>query len=199
MIRPAWGLALVVFMLFAAFPAFSFNNDGKPDILWRHTDNNDAVWYMNGGYRIGTNALIAITDPHWRMIGAGDFNNDSQLDIRGCPFVKDKRIVLYAPAGPRYLTWGWNFGDNLEEQLHPTVPFFSVQRTPDSPVQSRSLAQTSGAVRTRPRARYAEKAFESKSPRIDGLALPPCPGSTGSTGIQIRIFREAYTVCHIEF
>jgi hypothetical protein len=60
-----------------------FNGDGKPDLLFRHTDRSNAVWYMDGVTRIGA-AFInpsKIGDPSWTLSGVGDFNGDGKDDL----------------------------------------------------------------------------------------------------------------------
>jgi hypothetical protein len=63
-----------------------FNNDGKPDILWRYYGANSSginmVWYMDGINRIGTNNwLRRLADLNWKIEGTGDFNGDGKTDI----------------------------------------------------------------------------------------------------------------------
>jgi hypothetical protein len=60
-----------------------FNNDGKPDLLWRNTSTGEIkVWYMNGTTKTGevfTNPAAVGTD--WNIVGLGDFNNDGKPNI----------------------------------------------------------------------------------------------------------------------
>jgi hypothetical protein len=47
-----------------------FNGDGKPDILWRNPSKGwNAVWYMNGIMRIGSDFSPELTDPNWIIVG----------------------------------------------------------------------------------------------------------------------------------
>ncbi len=63
-----------------------FNNDGKPDILWRcttacATQGQNVVWYMDGTTRTGAAYLPKQEDLDWRITATGDFNNDGKPDI----------------------------------------------------------------------------------------------------------------------
>jgi len=60
-----------------------FNNDGNIDIVWRDaTVGTTYVWFMNGISMSG-NAVItpANTDAAVKIVGTGDFNGDSKIDI----------------------------------------------------------------------------------------------------------------------
>jgi FG-GAP-like repeat len=59
-----------------------FNNDGKPDILWRNTSTNQtAIWSMdNTTYQSSSDLGNASTDPNWRPVGTGDFTGDDKTD-----------------------------------------------------------------------------------------------------------------------
>jgi len=53
-----------------------------PDILWRNTSTGlNAVWYMDGTTRTGSDFLPELSDQTWKMGGTGDFNNDGKADI----------------------------------------------------------------------------------------------------------------------
>ncbi|HBZ57077.1 MAG TPA: VCBS repeat-containing protein, partial [Syntrophobacteraceae bacterium] len=39
------------------------------------------VWYMDGATRTGTVYLDPVVDLNWTVVGTGDFNADSQIDI----------------------------------------------------------------------------------------------------------------------
>jgi hypothetical protein len=46
-----------------------FNNDGKPDILWRYygAGGYNVVWFMNDSTKLGWEAVNPVTDPTWRI------------------------------------------------------------------------------------------------------------------------------------
>jgi hypothetical protein len=59
-----------------------FNNDGKPDILWRNASTGENyIWYMSGSSVMGSSALPAVADLNWRIEGIADFNADGKTDI----------------------------------------------------------------------------------------------------------------------
>jgi plastocyanin len=61
-----------------------FNNDTRPDILWRHdTSGENVVWFMNGAnLTSGTfTTPSSLTDVRWKMAGTGDFDLDGKVDI----------------------------------------------------------------------------------------------------------------------
>jgi hypothetical protein len=48
-----------------------FNRDGKPDLIWQHTDGSIATWRMNGTVQVSGVAFSPSTpgDPLWRIVG----------------------------------------------------------------------------------------------------------------------------------
>ncbi len=59
-----------------------FNNDGKPDLLLRHTGTgSNQVWYMDGAVIDSSASLTAIANTNWFFEGTGDFNGDGKRDI----------------------------------------------------------------------------------------------------------------------
>jgi hypothetical protein len=59
-----------------------FNNDGKEDLVWRHTGNGtNAVWFMDGLTMTGTASLPPAPYLDWTLCGTGDFNNDGKVDL----------------------------------------------------------------------------------------------------------------------
>jgi hypothetical protein len=59
-----------------------FNNDGKPDILWRSTSTGENyIWSMNGATVTGGVALPTVVDQNWKIVGIADLNSDSKPDI----------------------------------------------------------------------------------------------------------------------
>ncbi len=72
-VDPSWQLAAVG----------DFNGDGNPDYLWHNANGTNGIWLMD---RTGTSieslvALPVLGGSDWRVVGVGDFNNDSNLDI----------------------------------------------------------------------------------------------------------------------
>jgi len=50
-----------------------FNNDGKPDLLWRnYTTGVNRVWFMNGGAYVSQADFLSVSDPTWQLVGAVD-------------------------------------------------------------------------------------------------------------------------------
>ena len=60
-----------------------FNADGRRDIVWQHrTQNLLSVWLMNGTTLIDGRVLTPDRVPAgWRIVGAGDFNQDGRTDL----------------------------------------------------------------------------------------------------------------------
>ena len=60
-----------------------FNNDTSVDILWRYNGpgGSNVVWYMDGTYVSGIGVMPEVTDLNWQIVGIGDFNNDTFVDI----------------------------------------------------------------------------------------------------------------------
>ena len=82
--RPA-GLTGAYDMLEAALALplrLDFNEDGKPDILWRNTSTGENyIWYLDGVTVLGGGSLPPVTDQNWKAVGAADFNNDGKPDV----------------------------------------------------------------------------------------------------------------------
>jgi len=59
-----------------------YDGDGKPDLLWRNSANGqNAVWYMDGTTRTGSDFLPELADLNWQLVGTGDFDSDGKPDI----------------------------------------------------------------------------------------------------------------------
>jgi subtilisin family serine protease len=64
-----------------------FNNDGRPDLLWRNYSTGElAVWYM--GLTNGSIALVSgqfmtptVADTQWRVEAVADLNGDGKVDF----------------------------------------------------------------------------------------------------------------------
>jgi hypothetical protein len=63
-------------------PYGDFNNDSKPDILWRNVSTGqNYIWYLNGVTVLGGGNLPMVTDQNWKVVGVADFNNDDKPDV----------------------------------------------------------------------------------------------------------------------
>jgi hypothetical protein len=75
-------LLLLLAVLAAAHPtwAFDFNNDGKADILWRHSTGAMHQWLMSAS-SVGSSAWLGTVTSGWAIAGVGDYNGDGKADI----------------------------------------------------------------------------------------------------------------------
>lgn len=79
-----------------------FNGDGKADIIWQYRNSTMvAVWLMNG---TGTPIYAALlnaqpNDANWRVVGAGDFNNDGVPDLIWRNRVTGQNVIWYMGGG----------------------------------------------------------------------------------------------------
>jgi len=60
-----------------------FNGDGKPDLVWQHTNGWLSVWYMNGPNMVSSAYLnpTQAADPNWRIRSVIDLNGDGKPDL----------------------------------------------------------------------------------------------------------------------
>jgi hypothetical protein len=60
-----------------------FNGDGKPDLVWQHTNGWLSVWYMNGPSLASATFLnpSQAADPDWRIRAVIDLNGDGKTDL----------------------------------------------------------------------------------------------------------------------
>ncbi len=61
-----------------------FNGDGWRDIIWQHQgDGSISAWLMNGTRLVSGTLLTPnkVADTNWKIVGAGDFNNDRKTDL----------------------------------------------------------------------------------------------------------------------
>ena len=62
--------------------AEDFDGDGKTDILWRHDNGRNALWFMDGvARRPETGVLPTVSDTDWTVVGLRDFDGDGYVDI----------------------------------------------------------------------------------------------------------------------
>lgn len=63
--------------------AADFNQDGKVDLVFQHTDGTLAMWFLDGLNLISA-SLVTPSNPgdrNWRVVGTGDFNADGYPDF----------------------------------------------------------------------------------------------------------------------
>jgi hypothetical protein len=61
-----------------------FNGDGSVDIVFQADDGSVGVWFMNNGPDLASATLFNpgnVGDLGWRIVGTGDFNNDTKTDL----------------------------------------------------------------------------------------------------------------------
>ena len=59
-----------------------FNGDGRADIVWRHTNGQPAIWFMDGGIRVDeTNPGGQDPSLYWKIQAVGDVDGDRRADI----------------------------------------------------------------------------------------------------------------------
>jgi len=60
-----------------------FNGDGKPDLVWQHTNGWLSVWYMNGPNMVSAVFLnpAQAADTDWRVRAVIDLNGDGRTDL----------------------------------------------------------------------------------------------------------------------
>ena len=67
--------------------ADDLNNDGHPDLVFRHTAGWVYVWFMNGATQIGgayitdDPAAPAPLNPEWQIVAIADFDHDDNPDL----------------------------------------------------------------------------------------------------------------------
>ena len=64
--------------------AADIDRDGWTDLIWQHQGNGSiAVWLMTGTQRRDGLLLSpgAVADTNWRIVGAGDLNDDGHADL----------------------------------------------------------------------------------------------------------------------
>jgi hypothetical protein len=59
-----------------------FNNDGKPDILWRHTSwGQFLVWNMNNREFLSAGMYLMMANDQWQVAAVGDYSGDGRPDL----------------------------------------------------------------------------------------------------------------------
>ena len=65
---------------FVRFASNDFNGDGMSDILWRNTEGDTTIWFMNGA-QISSGVSLGNVPTAWSVVGTGDFNDSGVSDI----------------------------------------------------------------------------------------------------------------------
>ncbi|XHX80936.1 MAG: FG-GAP-like repeat-containing protein [Stenomitos frigidus ULC029] len=122
-----------------------FNNDAKPDLVWRYqgtgADQGDnVIWLLNGisgsSIAIASSPYITgVSDLDWRIGGTGDFNQDGKPDIifqntnaagpavafwymDGTTFVSSALVTgVTVPAAPWYVFGSGHFNNDAKPDL----------------------------------------------------------------------------------
>jgi hypothetical protein len=95
-----------------------FAGNGKASLIWQHDTGMMQAWFLNGTSAAGQNFNpSAVTDPSWRIVGSGDFNNDGNPDLLFQNTITGVLVVWYmngtqlvsasvlSPAGPSDPNW----------------------------------------------------------------------------------------------
>ncbi|HYE87363.1 MAG TPA: S8 family serine peptidase [Vicinamibacterales bacterium] len=84
-----------------------FNDDGRPDLVWRHAvTGQNMAWHLDGGTTTSRTTLPPVPDLRWHIIGAADFNGDGEVDILWRNVVNGENVVWYMNGASRLET-GW--------------------------------------------------------------------------------------------
>jgi FG-GAP-like repeat len=76
--------AMAALLLGATSPALAVETAGPPNILWRNAVTGaNKVWCMEGTKRLSETDIMSTAGEHseWKIVGTGDFDGDSQIDI----------------------------------------------------------------------------------------------------------------------
>jgi hypothetical protein len=112
-----------------------FNNDSKPDLLWRNASTGrTTVWYMDGTVWNGGYADVepTVADPNWSIVGIADFNGDRKPDLLWRD-VSSGRTTIWYMNGSR---WNGGYADVMptvsgSEWAIVGVADFNADRKPD--------------------------------------------------------------------
>lgn len=72
-VQPSWSNA--------AGACIAQSTPNKSDILWRDSDANVAIWFMNGGSIGSTGNPSTVLPSSWQVKGTGDFDGDGVSDV----------------------------------------------------------------------------------------------------------------------
>ncbi len=58
-------------------PSADFNQDGKPDLVWRNRVTGDIIFWLMNGTTLGQEVhLVGPSDRNWKIVAIADFNRD---------------------------------------------------------------------------------------------------------------------------
>jgi hypothetical protein len=60
--------------------SYDFNGDGDSDLLFQSTNGTPQIWLMNGT-SVASETSLTAPPPQWKIVEAGDFNDDGKADI----------------------------------------------------------------------------------------------------------------------
>jgi hypothetical protein len=93
--------------------ANDIDGDGHPDLVWQNESTRQAsIWFMGGPQGdqwIGSGWLSAAAVPGWRLVGAGDMNDDGQPDAVWQNDATRQVSVWYLGGmdGATFMGWAW--------------------------------------------------------------------------------------------
>jgi hypothetical protein len=71
-----------------------FNQDGKPDLVWRNqSSGSNTIWLMDNNTILNNQGFSAIPDTNWQINGVGDFNGDGKSDLAIRNYSSGQNIV----------------------------------------------------------------------------------------------------------
>jgi FG-GAP-like repeat/Bacterial pre-peptidase C-terminal domain/CARDB/FG-GAP repeat len=71
-----------------------FNQDGKPDLVWRNqSSGSNTIWLMDNTTILNNQGFAAIPDTNWQINGVGDFNGDGKSDLAIRNYSSGQNIV----------------------------------------------------------------------------------------------------------
>ncbi|MBA4148594.1 MAG: CehA/McbA family metallohydrolase [Verrucomicrobia bacterium] len=78
------------------------NNDGSPDLIWKHDNGKSAAWFMQGAEFA---SAIPLRNGHaiaanWNLVGSGDISNNGKADLLWQH--ADGRLVAWLMDGPNF-------------------------------------------------------------------------------------------------
>ncbi len=115
-----------------------FNQDAKPDIVWRNfTSQSIVIWTMNGTAKTGNiipTPNLAVNS-NWIIVAAADYNNDGNTDFLWYNFTSGKIVTWYMNASVVRITGQFTTPDAAGNNNWKVVASsdFSRTYTPGTP------------------------------------------------------------------